>query len=54
MYASLNWLKELVDFSMSTEELDQTLTMLGIEVEGVVDYRKKFENLYSRKIPNNF
>ena len=50
MYASLNWLKELVDFSMSTEELDQTLTMLGIEVEGIVDYRKKFENFYTAKV----
>lgn len=50
MYASLKWLKELVDFSMSSEELDHTLTMLGIEVEGTVDYRKKYENFYTAKV----
>ncbi len=50
MYVSIKWLKELVDFSMTTEELDQTLTMLGIEVEGVVDYKKKYENFYTAKV----
>lgn len=50
MYASLKWLKELVDFNMTTEELDRTLTMLGIEVEGVIDYKKKYENFYTAKV----
>jgi len=50
MNISLKWLKELVDFSMTTEELDQTLTMLGIEVEGIIDYRKKYENFYTAKV----
>ena len=50
MYASLKWIEELVDFSMSSEELEHTLTMLGIEVEGTVDYRKKYENFYTAKV----
>jgi phenylalanyl-tRNA synthetase beta chain len=50
MNISLKWLKELVDFDMTTEELDLTLTMLGIEVEGIVDYKKKYENFYTAKV----
>jgi phenylalanyl-tRNA synthetase beta chain len=50
MNVSLKWLKELVDFSMTVEELDQTLTMLGIEVEGIVDYRKKYDNFFTAKV----
>lgn len=34
MRASLNWLKEFVDFSLTPEELSHALTMAGLEVEG--------------------
>lgn len=35
MRIPLEWLKEFVDFSISTDELILKLTMLGLEVEGV-------------------
>lgn len=35
MRLSLEWLKELVDFSLTVDELNQRLTMIGLEVEGV-------------------
>jgi phenylalanyl-tRNA synthetase beta chain len=36
MKVTLNWLKEYVDFDWSADELAERLTMLGIEVEGIV------------------
>ena len=36
MKVTLNWLKQYVDFDWSATELADRLTMLGIEVEGVV------------------
>lgn len=39
MRISLNWLQELVDISMSAEELGETLTMAGFEVEDIEDRR---------------
>ncbi len=50
MNVSYNWLKELVDFEQSPEELEKILTMLGIEVEGMIDYRKKYENFYTAEV----
>ncbi len=50
MQISYKWLKELVDFQYSPEELDHILTMLGIEVEGITDNRKKYENFYTAKV----
>ncbi len=50
MLLSIKWLKELVDFDLTVEELDQTLTMLGIEVEGVIDYSKKYDKFYIAKV----
>ena len=35
MKASVNWLKEFVDFSFGSEELAHLLTMAGLEVEGL-------------------
>ena len=35
MKISLNWLKQYVDFTGSTEELADLLTAAGLEVEGV-------------------
>jgi len=39
MRISLNWLRELVDVSMSPEEVGETLTMAGFEVEDIEDRR---------------
>ncbi len=39
MRISLNWLRELVDFTLTPEELAQTLTMAGFEVEDIEDRR---------------
>jgi phenylalanyl-tRNA synthetase beta chain len=50
MYISYKWLQELVDFTYTSNELEHILTMLGIEVEGVIDYRKKYENIVIAEI----
>lgn len=39
MRISLNWLKELVDFQLSPEDLADALTMAGFEVEDIEDRR---------------
>ena len=39
MRISLNWLRELVDFSIAPEELAHILTMAGFEVEDIEDRR---------------
>ncbi|MEG4226139.1 phenylalanine--tRNA ligase subunit beta [Microcoleus sp. N9_B2] len=39
MRISLNWLRELVDVTISPEELAETLTMAGFEVEDIEDRR---------------
>ncbi|BCL33802.1 phenylalanine--tRNA ligase subunit beta [Nostoc sp. MS1] len=39
MRISLNWLRELVEIKLSPEELAQTLTMAGFEVEDIEDRR---------------
>ena len=39
MRISLNWLQELVDITLSPEELASTLTMAGFEVEEIIDRR---------------
>ena len=39
MRISLSWLQELVDISMSAEELAHLLTMAGFEVEEIEDRR---------------
>ncbi|MBD2020252.1 phenylalanine--tRNA ligase subunit beta [Leptolyngbya sp. FACHB-36] len=39
MRISLNWLRELVDITLSPEELAETLTMAGFEVEDIEDRR---------------
>lgn len=50
MLVSHKWLKEFVDFDYTPQELDDILTMLGIEVEGIVDYREKYKNFYVGKV----
>ncbi|PSB00448.1 phenylalanine--tRNA ligase subunit beta [Merismopedia glauca] len=39
MRISLNWLQELVEFSLSPEKLAETLTLAGFEVEDIEDRR---------------
>lgn len=39
MRISLNWLRELVDITLSPQELAETLTMAGFEVEDIEDRR---------------
>ena len=38
MQFSENWLKEFIDINISTEELCEQLTMLGLEVDGFEKY----------------
>lgn len=38
MKASYNWLKEFVDFSLNPDELADTLSMSGLEVEAMEEY----------------
>lgn len=40
MRISLNWLRELVDVTLTPEELAETLTIAGFEVEDIEDRRK--------------
>lgn len=44
MKISYNWIKEFIDIDVSIKELDNTLTMLGIEVEGIEDIGEKYNN----------
>ncbi|HPU23615.1 MAG TPA: phenylalanine--tRNA ligase subunit beta, partial [Candidatus Kapabacteria bacterium] len=50
MLVSLKKIREFVDFEMSIEELDNTLTMLGLEVESIVDYNKKYTGFYVAEV----
>ena len=45
MKVTLNWLKQYVDFDWSPEELSERLTMLGVEVEGVVKLGGEFDGI---------
>ena len=45
MKITLNWLKQYVEFDWTPEELTERLTMLGLEVEGVVKLGGDFEGI---------
>jgi phenylalanyl-tRNA synthetase beta chain len=45
MKVTLNWLKKYVDFDWTPEELAERLTMVGLEVEGVVRLGGEFEGV---------
>ena len=45
MQFSKNWLKEFVDIKVSTEELCEQLTMLGLEVDDYRSYRSKLTGI---------
>jgi phenylalanyl-tRNA synthetase beta chain len=50
MRISLNWLRELVDISIAPEELAETLTMAGFEVEDIEDRRPWAQGVVLGKI----
>lgn len=50
MRISLNWLRELVDFTLTPEELAETLTMAGFEVEDIEDRRTWAEGVVVGKV----
>jgi len=45
MKVTYNWLKEYVDFDWSVEELAERITMLGVEVEGIIEAGGTFEGI---------
>src|SRR5215510_3347627 len=45
MKVTFNWLKQYVDFDWSPDELEERLTMLGIEVENVQKLGGEFEGV---------
>jgi phenylalanyl-tRNA synthetase beta chain len=50
MRISLNWLRELVDVTLAPEELAQTLTMAGFEVEDIEDRRMLADGVVVGKV----
>lgn len=50
MLVSYNRLKELAGFNISPEELGELLTLLGMEVEEIVDYSKKYDKFYTAEV----
>lgn len=50
MKVSYNWLKDYVDFNWTPNELGDKLTMVGFEVEEIIDTVPKFENIVVGKI----
>ncbi|HRI30156.1 MAG TPA: phenylalanine--tRNA ligase subunit beta, partial [Candidatus Kapabacteria bacterium] len=50
MTISLNWLKEIIDIPYTIEELDYTLTMLGLEVEKIHKSGNEFQGFVIGKV----
>ncbi|MBE9145049.1 phenylalanine--tRNA ligase subunit beta [Planktothrix mougeotii] len=50
MRISLNWLRELVDIPMTPQELAETLTVAGFEVEDIEDWRSWADGVVLGKI----
>ena len=50
MRISLKWLRELVDFELSPEELAEALTLVGFEVEEIEDRRRWAEGVVLGRI----
>ncbi|HEY9638403.1 MAG TPA: phenylalanine--tRNA ligase subunit beta [Coleofasciculaceae cyanobacterium] len=50
MRISLNWLRELVDVTLAPEELAQTLTIAGFEVEDIEDRRMLADGVVVGKV----
>lgn len=45
MKISYNWLQEFIDIDLSPEDLENTLTLIGLEVEEYEEYGVSFENV---------
>jgi len=56
MKISYNWLKEYIDINVKAEELADILTMLGFEVEEIIDNSKKYDGFLiayvDKKVPH--
>lgn len=50
MIVTVNWLKEYVDFDLSTGELSDLLTMLGLEVERVEEIGGGLESVVTARV----
>ncbi|MBB64434.1 MAG: phenylalanine--tRNA ligase subunit beta [Waddliaceae bacterium] len=50
MKLPLSWIKEYIDIDLNTEELSDTLTMLGLEVEGIEPEELPFSNVVVAKV----
>jgi phenylalanyl-tRNA synthetase beta chain len=50
MQISYNWLKEFINFDLSTQDLEKLLTSIGLEVEGVEDLNAKYKGFYVAKV----
>ena len=50
MKVSYNWLKDYVDFNFTPDELAENLTMVGFEVEEIIETLLKFENIVVGKV----
>ena len=50
MRVSLNWLKELVDIDLTSEELGKILTIAGFEVEAIEDLSKQADGVVIGKV----
>ncbi|MGH2415492.1 MAG: phenylalanine--tRNA ligase subunit beta, partial [Microcystaceae cyanobacterium] len=50
MRISLNWLREIVDVTLTPEELAETLTIAGLEVEDLEDRRKLADGVVVGKV----
>jgi len=50
MRISLNWLRELVEVTLAPEELAETLTIAGFEVEDIEDTRKMADGVVVGKV----
>jgi phenylalanyl-tRNA synthetase beta chain len=50
MLLSYNWLKELIEFDYTPAELAEKLTMLGIEVEEITDFGKKYDGFITAEV----
>lgn len=50
MLVSINWLKRHIDLPESIEEIEKTLTAVGLEVEGKTEPGKNYEKLVVAKV----
>lgn len=50
MKISYNWLKEFIDLNITKEELVATLTMLGLEVDELIDLGAKYNKFFVGRV----